>query len=148
MPDSRDVIQRALGADRQLVTVMDLFRAGDFRTVVLSGANNYTSGQAVYSVVASSIVIGRPVNIAIHNRETSHMTFLFRDGGISGTIFAGPYRVEGRNQLRINPDELLGRRFVSGIYAVVISGTFSAGMDLTVSFVLEPNPNAIGGYIE
>lgn len=148
MSDAHETVLKALGRDRQLITPLDLFRASDFRTAILSGAANYTSGQSIYSVVASSIVRLRPLDISMHSRETTHMTVLFRDGGISGAIFAGPYTINPTSQRIVKYDELGGRFALSGVYAVVISGTFVTGIDVTVGFVLEPDPTAAGGYLE
>ena len=148
MGDDRVVtLQQALGENRQIVDNIDQFRAANFYSVVLSGASNYTSGQAVLSVVASSVVRIRPLDFHLQNRETSHMTVVFRDGGITGSIVAGPYIVNPIAHLTLTEDMLRGRRFVSGIYAVVISGTFSAGIQLNGGYVLEPDPNAVGGYL-
>ena len=144
----QEMLQKKLGADRQIVTEIDLFRASTFTQVILSGANNYTSGQTVLNVTASSIVIMRPLNIHFQNRETAMMTVVFRDGSITGGIVAGPYVVNGQQDRTIEYAKLMGRRFLSGIYAVVLSGAFSQGIVLNIGYVLEPNPNAQGGYLE
>lgn len=141
-------IQVGLGDNRQYVSILEVLRASRMVSVVLSGGNSYTSGQSLLSVTASSVVIGRPLNIHFHNRETSHMTVVFRDGGISGSIFAGPYKILPETQLEIALDKLVGRRFTSGIYAVVISGTYSAGIDVNLGYLFEPSPVDVGGFPE
>lgn len=138
MSGYEEFLTKKMGPDGVIVTEMDLFRAGNAFAAVLSGANNYTSGQAVYSIVASSVVRQRLLNVHFHNRETSHMTVVFRDGSISGTLLGGPWVVNPTTGRDIPYEELAGRRFLSGVYAVVISGTFSAGIDVNVGYVLDP----------
>lgn len=144
----QEVIVKQIGEFRQLVAPIDLFRAANFTRNILSGANNYTSGQSLVTVTASSVVRIKPVMVHIQNRETTHMTILFRDGSITGTVVAGPYFVTPLSERSVTADQMLGLRFVSGIYAVVISGAFSAGIQTAIGYVLEPNPNDVGGYIE
>lgn len=141
-------IQIRMGQDRQLVTAIDLLRASEFVTGYISGANTYVSGVTILSAIASSIIRTRPVSIHLHNRETSHMTVLFRDGAIAGSIVCGPYVLNATQGRDIPLDELLGRRFLSGVYMVCISGTFATGIDYQMAYVNEPDPNAPGGYLE
>ena len=143
-------IARRLGDNGQLVTPLDELRAAKATGIgVISGANTYLSGLAVYAIVASSIVIGRPMGMHIFNRESSHITIVFRDGGISGAIFAGPYKVNPIAERTIKPDELIGARFTSGAYVLVISGpAFSQGILLDFRYLLEPNPTHPGGGLE
>lgn len=141
--------QRRLGDNGQLVTPLDEFRASKSVFTILSGANPYVSGVAIYTIVASSVVIGRPLKIHLFNRESSHATVIFRDGGITGTVFAGPYKINPVSERTITRDELVGGRFTSGIYAVVISGpAFSQGIITDVGYLLEPNPTHPGGGLE
>lgn len=142
-------LERRLGENGQLVTPLDELRAATQFTVVLSGANSYVSGRALYAIVTSSIVIGRPVKIHMLNQESAHATIIFRDGGVTGPIIAGSYRINPISERTITKDELLGSRFTSGVYAVVISGpAFSQGILLTFGYLLEPNPTNPGGGLE
>ena len=131
--------QQALGRDRATVDQMDLFRASEFVQDVLSGANNYTSGFTLLSGVVSNVARIRPLNIHFQNRETAAMTVVYRDGSITGTIVAGPYIVNPTQDRTIPKENLEGRYFLSGIYAVVISGTFSAGIVNNIGFIIEPD---------
>jgi hypothetical protein len=139
---------RRIGANRQLVTPMDELRASDFITGLLSGANSYVSGITVLSGITSNIVTIRPLQAHLHNRETSHMTIVFRDGSISGNIVMGPYILNPTQERDINQEQLRGRRFTSGIYAMVISGTFSTGIDYQMGYLVEPDPTDPGGLLE
>ena len=141
-------IERGLGQDRQLVTKLDEFRASRSVAALLSGANTYTSGLAVLSVTASSVVRVRLLNIHLHNREPAHMTVLFRDGSVTGAIVAGPFRINPTQGFTVPIEELQGRYMVSGIYALVLSGTFAQGIDTDIGYLLEPVPSAAGGYLE
>lgn len=143
-----ETVEKRIGRDRQVVTPIDEFRASQFTAVVLSGADGYVSGQTVLSVVASSIVRIRVINIHLHNRETANITVLFRDGGITGGVVAGPFRINPTTDRTIPKDELMGRFFLSSIYAVVLSGTYSAGSPLDIGYILEPIPTAVGGWLE
>lgn len=142
---------KALGEDRQLLTPLDELRGSEFIEIVLSGTGAFTAGSGVslYSVAASNIIRGRPLNIHFLNRETAHITVLFRDGSITGGIFAGPYTINPISERTILPDELLGRRFFSGIHAVIISGpSFAQGVDLDIGWIQDPVPTDQGGYLE
>lgn len=146
----QEFVEKRLGRNRQLVTALDVLRASEFVNALLSGTAAYTGGSGVllFSGVLSSIVAIRPVNIHLHNRETSHVTVLFRDGSVTGGIVAGPYIVNPSQGRDIAYDELLGRRFLSGIFAAVISGTFGQGTDVNIGYIKEPDPTAVGGYLE
>ena len=133
-----EALQKALGQNRQVVSLIDEFRASTSVQVILSGASYFTSGQTVYSVVTSSVVRIRPLNMHLQNRESSHMTVVFRDGGISGAVVAGPFIVNPIQERVIQYPELAGRFFTSSIYAVVLSGAFAAGISLDVGYVLDP----------
>ena len=139
---------KALGRHRQLVTPIDKFRASDYYSTVLSGSANYVSGYVILSSVLSSVVRLRPLNIPFQNRETSHMTVVLRDGVISGSIVAGPYILNPQQERIISPEELQGRYFNSSVYAMVISGTYSAGINVNIGFIKEPDPTAVGGLLE
>lgn len=141
-------IQKAMARNRELVTPIDLLRGSDFTRAVLSGANNYTSGQSLQTVAVSNVVAIRPILIHLQSRETTPMTVLFRDGSITGTVVAGPYVLNPIQERVIPTEQLLGMRFTSGIYAVVISGVFGAGIQTYVGYVNDPDPNAVGGLIE
>jgi len=82
MAEKEYTIPQALGQDRQLITPMELLRASEFVSVVLSGTDNYVSGQSILTVMTSSVTRIRPLNVHLHNRETAAMTVVFRDGGI------------------------------------------------------------------
>ena len=141
--------EQAMGQDRHPVSKIDELRATQFITDLLSGADNYTSGQTLWTVTASNIVRNRPRNIHMHNRETSHVTIVFRDGGITGSIIAGPYIVNPIQAKPIGEDELEGRYFTSSILAIVISGpTYAQGVDINLGYLLEPDPTDPGGYLE
>lgn len=131
--------QQAMGRDRAIVTQMDLFRASEFVQDVLSGASNYTSGFNLLSGVQSNVARIRPLNIHFQNRETAAMTVVYRDGGITGIIVAGPYIINPTSDRTIPEENLRGRYFLSSVYAVVISGTFSAGIVNNIGFVVEPD---------
>lgn len=142
-------VQKALGEDRQLLTPLDELRGSEFITGIISGANNYVSGIALYTVAASNIIRGRPLNMQMHNRETAHVTIVYRDGSITGDIFAGPYTINPASQRAVTRDELDGRRFLSGVYAVVISGpTFAQGIDYNIGWIQDPVPTDPGGFLE
>ena len=131
--------QQAMGRDRAIVTQMDLFRASEFVHNVLSGANNYTSGFTILSGVLSNVARIRLLNIHFQNRETAAMTVVYQDGSITGTIVAGPYIINPTQDRTIPKENLDGRYFLSGIYAVVISGTFSAGIVNNIGYIIEPD---------
>lgn len=131
--------QQAMGRDRAIVTQMDLFRASEFVQDVLSGASNYTSGFNLLSGVLSNVARIRPIGVGFQNRETAAMTVLFRDGGITGTIVAGPYILNPTQDRHIPRENLEGRYFLSSVYAVVISGTYSAGIVTQFAFIIEPD---------
>lgn len=143
-----EAVRKGLGQNRQTVTAMDELRASTFLAAVLSGANNYTSGQTLWTVIASSIVRFRPSNVHVNNRESSWISVVFRDGGIAGGVVAGPFRVNAAQDRTIPETELRGRYFLSSLYAVVISGTYAAGADIDVGYLLEPLPTLPGGYLE
>ena len=130
--------QQAMGRDRAIVDQMDLFRAAEFVQDVLSGANNYTSGFTILSGVLSNVARIKLLNIHFQNRETAAMTVVYRDGSITGTIVAGPFIINPTQDRTIPEENLRGRYFVSGIYAVVLSGTFSAGIVNNVGYIIEP----------
>lgn len=131
--------QQAMGRDRAIVTQMDLFRASEFVSDVLSGTNNYVSGFNLLSGVQSNVARIRPIAISFQNRETAAMTVLYRDGSITGTIVAGPFIINPTSDRTIPEENLRGRYFLSSVYAVVISGTFSAGIVNQFSFIIEPD---------
>lgn len=137
-PDVIVAQARVLGQDRQLVTPVDLFKASTFLDDILSGSNNYTSGQSLLTVTASNVARIRVLNWHFQNRETTHMTVLFRDGSLTGTRVAGPYILNPTSERGIAYDFLQGRYFVSGVYAVVLSGTFSAGIEVNFGYVNDP----------
>lgn len=142
-------IQKALGQDRQVVTRIDPFRASEYYSNIISGATNYLSGFMLLSVALSSVVRIRPLNFHFCNNEGSHCTVVLRDGVISGNIVAGPYILNPRQERVITPEELIGRRFNSGMYCLVISGpAYSAGINVDIGFVNEPDPTSVGGYLE
>ena len=131
--------QQAIGLDRQIVTQIDQFRASEFINDVISGANNYTSGFALLTITTSNLAKIRPFNIHFQNRETAAMTVLFRDGGITGGVVAGPYILNPTQDRTISPENLQGRSFLSSIYAVVISGTYTQGIPVNIGFIIEPS---------
>ncbi len=142
-------VRKALWQNRQTVQAMDELRATQALAAVLSGATNYTSGQTLWTVVASSIVRFRAINVHANNRESSWISFVLRDGGITGAVVAGPFRVNPVQDRTIPDTELRGRYFVSSVYAVVISGpAYAAGIDIDLGYILEPSPVAAGGYLE
>ena len=130
---------QAMGRDRAIVDQMDLFRASEFVQDVLSGTNNYTSGFAMLAMVASNVARIRLLNIHFQNRETAAMTVVYRDGSITGTIVAGPYIINPTQDRTIPKENLDGRYFLSGIYPVVISGTFSAGIVNNIGYIIDPD---------
>ena len=131
--------QQAMARDRAIVDQMDLFRASEFVQDVLSGASNYTSGFTILSGVVSNVSRIRPLNIHFQNRETAAMTVVYRDGSITGTIVAGPYIVNPTSDRTIKKEDLDGRYFLSGVYAVVLSGTYSAGIVNNIGYIIEPD---------
>ena len=131
--------QQAMGRDRAQVDQMDLFRAAEFVQDVLSGASNYTSGFTMLSGVVSNVARIRLLNIHFQNRETAAMTVVYRDGSITGTIVAGPFIINPTSDRTIPKENLDGRYFLSGVYAVVLSGTFSAGIVNNIGFIIEPD---------
>lgn len=131
--------QQAIGRDRAIVTEIDQFRASEFVGVRISGANNYTSGFSLLAMVASNVARIRPMNIHMQNAETAAMTILFRDGSITGDIVAGPYILNPTQDRTITKDNLLGRFFLSAIYPVVISGTFAAGIQTNIGYIIDPD---------
>ncbi len=142
-------VRKALGQNRQTVQALDELRASQALAAVISGATNYTSGQTLWTVVASSVVRFRPVNLHINNRESSWLSLTFRDGGITGAVVAGPFRVNPVQDRTIAETELRGRYFVSSLYAVVVSGpAYAAGIDIDIGYWLEPSPVAAGGFLE
>ena len=131
--------QQAMGRDRAIIDQMDLFRASEFVQDVLSGTNNYTSGFTILSGVLSNVARIRPLSIHFQNRETAAMTVVYRDGSITGTIVAGPYIINPTSDRTIPEENLRGRYFLSGVYAVVLSGTFSAGIVNNIGYIIEPD---------
>ena len=128
-----------MGRDRAIVDQMDLFRASEFINDVLSGASNYTSGFTLLSGVVSNVARIRLLNIHFQNRESAAMTVVYRDGSITGNIVAGPYIINPTQDRTIPKENLDGRYFLSGVYAVVISGTFSAGIVNNIGFIVDPD---------
>ena len=55
--------QQALGRDRTIVDQIDLLRASEFVSDVLSGASNYTSGFALLAMVLSNVARIRPLGV-------------------------------------------------------------------------------------
>lgn len=142
------IINKAMGRNRELLSPIDLLRGSDYTRAVVSGANGYVSGQSLQTIAISNVAFIRPVLIHLQNRETTPMTILFRDGGITGAVVAGPYLLNPIQERVVTAEQLLGMRFTSGIYAVVISGTFSQGIQTLIGYVTDPDYNAAGGYIE
>ena len=130
--------QQGLGLDRNIVTQMDQFRASEFVNDVISGSTNYTSGFALLTITTSNVAKIRPLNIHMQNRETSAMTIVFRDGGITGGVVVGPYIVNPTQDRDILETSLRGRSFLSSIYPVVISGTYGQGIPINIAFLIEP----------
>ena len=143
-------VNKALGEDRQLLTPLDALRGSEFIQGILSGTGAYTCGSGVglYTVAASNIIRGRLLNIHMYNRETAHVTVVYRDGSITGSIFAGPYVINPTSERTITREELDGRRFFSGIHAVVISGSFVTGIDFDIGWIQDPVPTDPGGLLE
>ena len=129
--------QQGIGLDRNIVTKIDQFRASEFINDVISGSTNYTSGFALLTITTSNVAKIRPYNIHLQNRETSAMTIVFRDGGITGGVVVGPYIINPTQHLDIEPQQLQGRSFVSSIYPVVISGTYGQGIPINIAFIVE-----------
>ena len=129
--------QQGIGLDRNIVTKIDQFRASEFINDVISGSTNYTSGFALLTITTSNVAKIRPLNIHFQNRETSAMTVVFRDGGITGGVVAGPYIINPTSQKTVLQEELQGRSFVSSIYTVVISGVFGQGIPINIGFIIE-----------
>ena len=136
-PDVQIYRAQVYGEHNNLVTPYDIFKASNFATDVISGANNYTSGYNFLSGTLSNVVRIRPINISFQNRETGAMTIVFRDGSITGAIVAGPFIVNATQDRSVVGDALLGRFFQSSIYAVVLSGTFGQGIVTTIGYVLD-----------
>jgi len=139
MGESIIVRNTNIGMDRQIVTAMDQFRASEFVSDRVSGANNYTSGYNLLSVVTSNVGRIRPLNISIQNAEAAAATLVFRDGALTGTVVAGPYIVNAGQERHIEPTALRGRYFSSSIYVSVASGTFAAGIEVQVGYIIEPD---------
>jgi hypothetical protein len=131
------VRQQGIVLDRNIGTQIDQFRASEFINDVISGATNYTSGFNLLTITTSNVAKIRPLNIHFQNRETSAMTVVFRDGGITGGVVAGPYIINPTSQKTVPPEELQGRSFVSSIYPVVISGVFAQGIPINIGFIIE-----------
>jgi hypothetical protein len=129
--------QQGIGRDRQIVTHIDPLRASEFVSTVLSGAANYVSGFSILDIDAGNVARIRPVNIFMQNRETALAAVAFRDGSITGDIVAGPFTVNPAQDRTIGPDELQGRYFLSGIYPVVVSGAYAAGIVTQIGYIIE-----------
>ena len=136
-PDVIVTQQRVMGQDRALVTPIDRFKASTFLDAILSGTDSYVSGQSLLTVAASNVVRIRPLNFHFQNRETTHMTVLFRDGTVTGGRVVGPFILNPLQDRTIPYDELEGRYFASGIYALVLSGVYSAGIQVNAGYVLD-----------
>jgi len=147
MAETQQHEPQGLGRDRQWVDPIDQFRAGDYTSEILSGTDNYVSGMYILSAIASNAIRERLTKVHVLNRETNPMVLVFRDGGIAGNIIGGPWTFAQLQDRTITQEELAGAYAVSGIYAVVISGTFSAGMMVTVGRVAEPDPTDVGGLL-
>jgi hypothetical protein len=140
---------RGIGLNRQLVTPLDIIRGSEFFSGVLSGAATYVSGFTIYSGIASNIVKGRLHNAHFFNNENATVTIVFRDGSLTGTIFAGPWQVNAGAERDIRPDMLRGMYFTSGVYIVVISGpAYSRGINYRVGWQQDPDPTNPGGLLE
>lgn len=148
MADTVITREQRIGTDRQLVTPIDEFRAAEYTSAVLSGTANYVSGQTLLSITASNVVRMRLDHVHFHNRESGGRTIVFRDGGIAGNIIGGPWTINPIQERTIPPWMLKGHYALSSFYAVVISGTFTAGIDVTIGFINEPDPTNVGGLLE
>ena len=137
MENNINARQQGIGLNRDIVTKIDEFRASEFINDVISGTNNYTSGFALLTITTSNVAKIRPYSIHLQNRETSHMTIVFRDGGITGGVVVGPYIINPTQHFDILKEQLQGRSFVSSIYPVVISGTFGQGIPINIGFIIE-----------
>lgn len=137
------------GRDSQLVSPIDELRAEEYASAILSGAANYTSGQAIVTVAASNIVRLRPVRVTLFNNESGVRAVVLRDGVLSGSaILGGPWQLNGIQGQTIPYSELRGAYAVSGLALYVISGSFSAGINATIGYIVEADPTAPGGMIE
>lgn len=147
MAEYDEMLLKAVGQDRQIVSVMDPFRASQFFSTALSGGNNYTSGYIIASAIASSFTRWRPMSLHFQNRESTSMTVLLHDGALANPV-AGPFILNPNQERVVTEDQLRGRFFLSGVYAVVLSGSFLAGITLDMGYVKEPLPTSLGGYLE
>ena len=133
---------RLLGQDRQLVTPMDELRASDFAVGSLASGAHLSGGGVTLRAVSGPVII-RPMNAAFYNLENAFYEIEFRDGGFLGARVLGPYRVLAYGEKRLAQEELLGHRFTSSVYLMVISGsvatmTSGAGIRADMGFIQEP----------
>jgi len=148
MTERQTIQESRIGLDRQFVTPMDEFRAAEYVSALVASASAYVSGSSLLTVVASNVVRMRPVNVHFLNREGSARTVVIRDGGIAGNIIGGPWILNPIQERDIEPKMLQGRYALSSFYMVVISGTYTSGIDVNIGYILEPLPTDVGGLLE
>ena len=129
-----------LGADGELITPMDVFRAADFSTGSLV-SGNITSGNGLTLKAVSSQVKLRVVNLQMYNREGGWLEIAYYDGGRAGARVLGPYRIQAYSERSIPFAELQGRYFTSSVHVQALSGwtgqPLSNGVDINISYVRE-----------
>lgn len=121
-----EIYQEKQLVGRELLTPINLLRAAEQTVATLisgavqSGTFALSGGGLIYQV--SSPVNVRLVGLDMFNREAGWLEVEFRDGGFGGDRVAGPYRLNPREEYHIPYWELLGKKFTSSVYGVVLSG--------------------------
>ena len=133
---------RVLGQDRQLVTPIDQLRASDFAVGSLASGAHLSGGGVTLRAVSGPVII-RPMNVELYNLESVFYEVEYRDGGFLGGRVLGPYRILPYGEKRLAQEELMGHRFTSSVYLMVISGaaatmTSGAGIRAGMGFIQEP----------
>lgn len=149
MTERVETVPQRLHPDRKLVSPLDDLRGGDFHVgTIISGAvlsNNLdilSGGGDLYSVVASSVIRVRLLNIEMFNNEPGWIEVEFRDGMWTGGRVAGPYHLLPLSRQAVPENELKGRYVTSGIFVAVLSGyaaqPLSNGIKVNVGVVHDP----------
>lgn len=123
-----------------LVTPLDKFQGGEYASAV------FTSGHLASGLTLVSGVAGmrqRLINAHFYNRDSGFITLELRDGGPSGPLVAGPFKIMAYSEKVVPYDQIFGRYATSSLFVCHTSGQsfsdlpVSNGVVVDVGFVRE-----------